>query len=93
MVILSDDKSIPWISLEEVISLGSPSGSALSSMCVALSVVIEYFNHTEEQYDQNIGRLTLTHEVTMSISQSVSDANMPGMQDQLYKSNSGAGSE
>jgi len=51
MVIVSEDENIPWIKIEEVISLGSPSGSALSSMCIALSVVIEYFNHTEEQYD------------------------------------------
>ena len=44
-----DDESIPWTTTKEVISLGSPSGTALSSMCVALSIIIEYIYYTEEQ--------------------------------------------
>ena len=55
-----EDQSIPWTPLIQVISLGSPSMDALQSMCIGLSVVIEYIYHTEEQNDLSIGRLTVS---------------------------------
>ena len=81
-----DDESIPWTTTKEVISLGSPSGTALSSMCVALSIIIEYIYYTEEQNEQNIGRLTLTQDVTLSISRSVSDDPPCSRRESLFNS-------
>ena len=59
-----------WTSFEQVISLGSPSGSSLTAMCISLSVVIEYIYHTEEQIELNlnVGRLSLSNDNTMSLS-------------------------
>ena len=59
-----------WTSVDQVISLGSPSGTALTSMCISLSVVIEYIYHTEEQNELNlnVGRLSLSNDKSMSIS-------------------------
>ena len=54
-----DDPSIPWTSLKQIISLGCPCGSALQSMCISLSVIIEYIYHTEEQYNLGVARLTI----------------------------------
>ena len=51
--------AIKWIPAGQIISLGTPSGTALSSMCIALSVVIEHIYHTEEQSEHNNLRLSI----------------------------------
>ena len=64
MVIPSQTSSsgveIPWTSGVDIISLGSPSGTSLFAMCIALSVVMEHIYHTEEQSEHDNIRLTLT---------------------------------
>ena len=41
-------------------TLGAPSGTALTSMCIAISITIEYIWHTEEQSEYRNLRLTMT---------------------------------
>ena len=38
-----------WTSAAQILDLGAPSGTALNSMSIGLSTVIEYIYHTEEQ--------------------------------------------
>ena len=68
-----DDPDVPWTSFNQVISLGSPSGTSLQSMTIALAVVIDHIYYTEEQIELNVARLTLSNEQSLSFSQSVSD--------------------
>ena len=42
----SDVEGVPWTSSTSIIDLGSPSSTALTSMSLGLSLVIEYINHT-----------------------------------------------
>ena len=62
-----DNPDIPWTSVNQVISLGAPCGSAFTSMTVALSVVIEYIYYTEEQIELNVGRLSASNDQSLSI--------------------------
>ena len=51
---------VPWTSFESIIDLGLPSSTALTSMSLGLSIVIEYIYHTEEQSEHNNIRLTMS---------------------------------
>ena len=66
------DNVITWTPPTQIISLGTPSGTALSSMCIALSVVIEHIYHTEEQSEHNSVRLSFTRSNHMSTGHMVS---------------------
>lgn len=59
------DCNIPWTPFNQIISLGSPCGTALSSSCVALSIAIEYVYYTEEQSEHSKIKLTMTHSTNM----------------------------
>ena len=59
-----------WMPSDEVVDLGSLCGTSLTSMSIALSVVIEYIYHTEEQASLNVVRLTVTQDITNSRTQS-----------------------
>ena len=46
--------------------LGAPSARALASMCIALSIVVEYIWHYEEESEHNEISLTLTYSHSQS---------------------------
>ena len=49
--------------------LGAPSARALASMCIALSIVIEYIWHYEEESEHNEISLTLTYSQSSPMNQ------------------------
>ena len=58
-----------WTSYDQVISLGSPAGAALTAMCISLSLVLEYIYHTEEtnELDLDVGRSLSNENIIMSL--------------------------
>ena len=86
MVIPDTSHYLPWVDTNiRIRNLGAPSSVALQSMCIGLSIVIEYIFYTEEQYKQSIGRLTLTSVKNMSISTGTNNELMSN-RDSLYSS-------
>ena len=68
MVVSPVDGFILWTPYTQIISLGSPCNTSLSTMCITLSFVIEYIYHTEEQSEHNNIRLSISQNETRPVS-------------------------
>ena len=70
------DGYIKWTPKGQIISLGTPSGTALSSMCIALSVVMEHIYHTEEESEHDSLRLSVPNNQSSALISGNLDSNM-----------------